>query len=461
VRRSSLFRRIRRFARKTVATVRRPDDLGLRILLLAFAIVAIVAPALLVHYGPRVVVVHGHIIRAPHRHVVPKAELPPVEPVTFQDLAPGDARDYNATVPFSTDPNPAARPFHIAGTPDQRARATDCLAAAMLYEAGDDNEGQRAVGQVIINRVRHPAFPKTICGVVFQGSERTTGCQFTFTCDGALVRHGWRPEQWARARTQAAASLGGQVFGAVGYATHYHTDWVVPYWQSSLDKVAAVHTHLFFRWSGWWGTPPAFNRTVSSDEPFISKLAPYSPAHGNNGSVVPLPGTVVMTEQEVAARALAAPAVGLASDPETFLITIDQDVSPQSYGLLASRICGQRRRCKVMAWANKAQTPSAMPLDAGQISTMVFSYMRDQAFHYDKALWNCAIVKRDDAGECMKTQVLLPKDPATNPPVTPNTPGAAPTPVENLSGVRRKPDGPSATPTPPAKTESSLSAESR
>jgi spore germination cell wall hydrolase CwlJ-like protein len=446
-----------------MSNLRRPDDLAFRVMLCAIALVAIVAPALIVHYGPRIVYVRGHAIRVPHRHVIPKAELPPVEPVAFQDLAPADARAFNATVPFSDGPNPAARPFHLSGTPDQQARATDCMAAAMLYEAGDDNEGQRAVGQVIINRVRHPAFPKTICGVVFQGSERSTGCQFTFTCDGALIRHGWRPEQWARARTQAAASLGGQVFGAVGYSTHYHTDWVVPYWQSSLDKVAAVHTHLFFRWAGWWGTPPAFNRTVSSDEPIIRQLAPYSPAHAGGGTIVPLPGTEVMTEQEVAARALAAPAVGLASDPETFLITIDQDVSPQSYGILASRICGQRRRCKVMAWTDKAQTPTAMPLDARQISTMIFSYMRDQAFHYDKALWNCAIVNRDEAGECMKTQVLLPRDAAVKAPAAPNIPAPAPTPVENLSGVRRKPDGtvPPAAPAATSKPDSLLSAESR
>ncbi|MDE8453312.1 cell wall hydrolase, partial [Klebsiella pneumoniae] len=96
-----------------------------------------------------------------------------------------------ASVPFVEGPNPAARPFRLPGDAPQQARAIDCMAAAVLYEAGDDPVGQRAVAQVVINRVRHPAFPKTICGVVFQGSERPTGCQFTFTCDGALVRHHW------------------------------------------------------------------------------------------------------------------------------------------------------------------------------------------------------------------------------------------------------------------------------
>jgi spore germination cell wall hydrolase CwlJ-like protein len=423
-----------------MSAVRRPDDLALRVILIVIAIVAVAAPALLVRYGPHVVVVHGHVIRTPRRHVVPKAELPPVEPVTFQDLAPGDARAYNATVPFSTGPNPAARPFRLAGTPEQQARATDCMAAAMLYEAGDDNEGQRAVGQVIINRVRHPAFPKTICGVVFQGSERSTGCQFTFTCDGALVRHGWRPEQWARARTQAAASLGGQVFAAVGYSTHYHTDWVVPYWQSSLDKVAAVHTHLFFRWSGWWGTPPAFNRTVSSDEPFIRALALYSDAH--KGGTLLVQGATVSDEAAVAALSPEVLPMPLPNDAETFLVTIDPHLSSDAYPIFATKVCGERQRCKLMAWTDKARTPAAMPLDAGQIDAMAFSYMRDRTYHYDKALWNCATFKRADPGECMKTQVLLPKDTRPAAAAKPPIAAATPLPADNLTGVHRRPAPP-------------------
>ena len=457
---STVSRRVRRVFNKARSYVRRPDDLALRLILLVCAVVAIAAPALIVRYGPHVVVVHGRAIKVPRHRVVPKAELPPVEPVTFQNLEPADARAFNATVPFADGPNPAARPFRLSGTPDQQARATDCMAAAMLYEAGDDNEGQRAVGQVIINRVRHPAFPKTICGVVFQGSERSTGCQFTFTCDGALVRHGWRPEQWARARTQAAASLGGQVFGAVGYSTHYHTDWVVPYWQSSLDKVAAVHTHLFFRWSGWWGTPPAFNRTVSADEPVIRALALYSDAH--KGAGAPILGPTLTAEAVIAALAPEALPSPLPGDSETFLITIDPHLPTDSFPLLAAKACGERQRCKLMGWTDKARTPTAMPLDTSQIDAMAFSYMRDRTYHYDKALWNCATFKRTDPGECMKTQVLLPRDAAPKSPVAPKGAPVAETPVvtSNLDGVRRKTTTP-ATPVSPQRTETPLSAESR
>ena len=113
------------------------------------------------------------------------APPPPVEPVQIYALGPEEARAFNAKIPFSRDPNPAARPFLFRGSDADLARATDCLAAAQLYEAGDDAIGEQAVAQVVLNRVRHPAFPKTVCGVVFQGQERRTGCQFTFTCDGA------------------------------------------------------------------------------------------------------------------------------------------------------------------------------------------------------------------------------------------------------------------------------------
>ncbi|WP_298091994.1 cell wall hydrolase, partial [uncultured Sphingomonas sp.] len=255
-------------------------------MLCAIAAAAVIAPALVVTHAPATPVRPRLRVKAPPQRVVPKAEVPPVEPVAFVDLPPDEARAFNAGVPFSTAPNPAARPFRFAGSAEDRARALDCLATAVIYEAGDDSVGERAVAQVILNRLRHPAFPKTVCGVVFEGQERTTGCQFTFTCDGALTR--WHPSDiaWRRARQVAELALNGAVYRPVGYATHYHTDWVVPYWQSSLDKVAGVGSHLFFRWSSWWGTPPAFNRRWTGGEPVIAKLADRSDAHRMGGALV-------------------------------------------------------------------------------------------------------------------------------------------------------------------------------
>ena len=76
----------------------------------------------------------------------------------------------------------------------------------------------------------------------------------------------------------AVEALGGRVYAGVGNATHYHTDWVFPYWSPQLVKLARVETHLFFRWTGWWGTPPAFNRRPSPTEPVVSRsIAPSTP----------------------------------------------------------------------------------------------------------------------------------------------------------------------------------------
>jgi hypothetical protein len=236
----------------------------LRAILSCVAVAAVAVPAWVVTHPPAMPQRPAALRALAKRKVIPATVVPAVEPVELVDLTPQDAKAFNDSVPFVTGPNPAARPFHIAGDAASIERATDCLAAAEIYEAGNDPEGQRAVMQVVLNRLRHPAFPKTVCGVVFEGQERSTGCQFTFTCDGALTR--WSPSEvmWRDARVRATQALTGQVYKPVGYATHYHTDWVVPYWQSSLDKIAAVHSHLFFRWAGWWGTPPAFNRTVAS-----------------------------------------------------------------------------------------------------------------------------------------------------------------------------------------------------
>lgn len=140
---------------------------------------------------------------------------------------------------------PAAKPFRFAGGLQDLARARACLAAAMFFEAGDDAIGQLAVGQVVLNRVRHPAFPAAVCGVVAQGSERATGCQFTFTCDGALARPVPAAAR-ARALAHADLMLNGLVFAGVGLATHYHTEAVYPWWSPKLEKIARVGTHLFF-----------------------------------------------------------------------------------------------------------------------------------------------------------------------------------------------------------------------
>ena len=185
----------------------------------------------------------------------------------LRDIAPEQALAINAQIPVSKNARNAAAPFMLGkASVEARAQALECLTSAIYYEAGQESdEGQRAVGQVILNRVRHPAFPASVCGVVYQGSTRPTGCQFTFTCDGSLARAPM-VSAWDRARRNARAMLDGAVYAPVGQATHYHANYVLPYWASSLVKTQVVGAHLFYRWAGNWGQPGAFAQAYAGHE---------------------------------------------------------------------------------------------------------------------------------------------------------------------------------------------------
>jgi spore germination cell wall hydrolase CwlJ-like protein len=204
----------------------------------------------------------------------PVAEAPPAPPpMLVRQIAPDQALAVNQQIPLDQGPSPAAQPFSLAKSDKAaRARAFECLTSAIYYEAGQESaDGQRAVAQVVLNRVRHPAFPASVCGVVYDGSTRATGCQFTFTCDGSLFRQPSR-EAWDRARAIAAAALNGFVYKAVGTATHYHANYVVPYWAPTLTKNAVVGAHIFYRWAGAWGRPAAFAQHYARSEPSVDAL---------------------------------------------------------------------------------------------------------------------------------------------------------------------------------------------
>ena len=204
----------------------------------------------------------------PAAHAAPPA--PP--PLILKQIAPDQAVKVNAEIPMAGGPNPAAAAFVFKGSASAREQALTCLANAVYYEAGNqDADGERAVAQVVLNRVRHPAFPNSVCGVVYEGSTRLTGCQFTFTCDGSLA-HQPDAEGWRRAKAIADAALSGAVYAPVGWATHYHADYVLPTWASNMAKNAVLGAHLFYRWAGSWGTPGAFTDAYSGREPNAAAL---------------------------------------------------------------------------------------------------------------------------------------------------------------------------------------------
>lgn len=197
------------------------------------------------------------------------APPPEPEPMVLQPVAPSEAFLINSAIPVVDAPNPRAAGF-VAGaaTGWDKARSLQCLAEAVYYEARSESEdGQRAVAQVVLNRVRHPAYPSSVCGVVYQGPMRAGGgCQFTFTCDGSLAS----PPSgagWLRARRIASSALAGSVYGPVGHATHYHTHQVVPAWAYKLAKLAVIGSHNFYRMQGDWGAPAAFRQRHAGREP--------------------------------------------------------------------------------------------------------------------------------------------------------------------------------------------------
>jgi spore germination cell wall hydrolase CwlJ-like protein len=186
-------------------------------------------------------------------------------------LTEEQARAINALKASSAEPPPPARPFVLKAGPEDRAAAVRCLTQAIYYEAATESlEGQEAVAQTVLNRVRHPGYPKSICGVVYQGSLRMTGCQFSFTCDGSLTRTPI-PAIWAQAEKVATRALGGFVLASVGTATHYHADYVAPYWAPTLFKITQIGRHIFYRWTGPWGLPPAFNGRYAGGEANLSQ----------------------------------------------------------------------------------------------------------------------------------------------------------------------------------------------
>lgn len=202
-------------------------------------------------------------IDAPARKVAVTAMLRKLDLDVPADLAePELSHDAPALVAA-----PAFDGFAATAGSDDASRALDCLTKAVYYEAGNQSDdGQRAVAQVVLNRVRDRAFPSSVCGVVYQGSARSTGCQFSFTCDGSLNR---TPSAagWERARTVASAALGGSVYAPVGSATFYHADYVSPWWAASMDHVATVGAHIFYRWRGGMERALAFRQRYSGVEP--------------------------------------------------------------------------------------------------------------------------------------------------------------------------------------------------
>jgi hypothetical protein len=292
------------------------------------------------------------------------------EPVPFPEL--GDMAQYGfsatpdasmAATPFVApsqfDPGTPAAAFYGSGTnPVDNLRAAICLTTAIYYEAASESDdGQRAVAQVILNRVKHPAWPNTVCGVIYQGSDGRV-CQFSYACDGSMARTPTR-EGWARASRIARAALSGYVHRPVGLSTFYHADYVNPLWNRKLIVANITGRHIFYRMPGTVGAPQTFYTSYRGFEPVpapkprayvaakpapnVPVPTPIAPQMAGKGAPVPYPGAVTglaaSPNPKLAAQAAAQPvpmpeqraskAAARTEDSGETYVTPDSEIMPQ------------------------------------------------------------------------------------------------------------------------------------
>lgn len=334
------------------------------------------------------------------------------------DYEPETAKEINAATPFAKVPIVPAPAFASALADLDRDRARMCLAIAAIYEAGNAVNDQRPVMQVVLNRVRHPAYPKSVCGVVFQGSERRTGCQFSFTCDGSMARRKPSAAALARASGLAEWMLTEGIDERVGHATHYHTDWVVPYWSSSLNKLAKINTHIFFNWDGYWGRKSAFSNQPSIAEPIVKKMAGFSFAHSDQ-----LEG---LEAEEIAALALenteliAPYEAGLplnTAEPEkavlppppltipTKRLKLSGSTSPGRWALDALQMCGSLPECRVVGWADNSAAPSQLNKQTIAQSPPDFVFVQELRNRVQTSYWDCEKWPKASTSRCLGSTI--------------------------------------------------------
>ncbi len=164
----------------------------------------------------------------------------------LSEQAPSVGRRRTRVSRYGGAPRFGAAPS-LDGPPADGDAEWACLREAVYFEArGEPVEGQIAVAEVVLNRVDGDTYPDTVCEVVNQGTGRLHACQFSYTCDGIpdAVND---PASWEVAGRVAQAMLGGAPRRITRDATHYHADYVNPYWAKAFPRTASVGRHVFYR----------------------------------------------------------------------------------------------------------------------------------------------------------------------------------------------------------------------
>ena len=353
-----------------------------------------------------------HDREAAVKQVLPLPAVPDL-PATGEDtvilsqLAAGDAQARNAAVGYAAAGPGKAPPFSFRGSSADRARARDCLALAGMAEAGGSDGDQRAVMQVILNRVRHPAFAKTVCGVVFEGSQRPTGCQFSFTCDGSLARR-YSDAAWRAARARADEMLAGAIDATVGNATHFHANYVYPWWSDKLDKVAQVGPHIFFRWRGFWGTRNALSARYGGGEPDPLRLQETAltvatanplPTLMQGGEAVRSITTEMVNQTTEGGDATpSSPGAGI------HFVLVSPSDAPAALVDKARSLCGSEGYCRVQGWSDANNIPAKLPLTEEARRSVRFSFVSASASAAEAIFFDCRTFPAPDVGTCLPTR---------------------------------------------------------
>ena len=137
-------------------------------------------------------------------------------------------------------------------SPQNSSQDLHCLALNIYHEARSESlAGQYAVADVVLNRVESRDYPNTICGVVYQakmweGHPIRDKCQFSWYCDGKSDTP-QETDAWYRSLMIAVNIVHQNKFrGLTEGATHYHTNYVNPRWNKSMDFIGRIGDHLFY-----------------------------------------------------------------------------------------------------------------------------------------------------------------------------------------------------------------------
>lgn len=176
------------------------------------------------------------------------ADATPVEVAAASLMIPGFSPRRDAEAPAASVPEGARHRYADLIGPEAHDREQRCLAEAVYFEArSEPEEGQAAVAQVVLNRVKSGLYPSNVCGVVYQNRHRYMGCQFSFACEGKSLRITDGPS-WQTATRIASAVIEGRTYlSEVGNATHYHADYVKPGWSRRLRKMDVIGRHIFYQ----------------------------------------------------------------------------------------------------------------------------------------------------------------------------------------------------------------------